>query len=78
MINSYLGLLAENFRSHLTTSTKENMEEIEWEELLSLREEMNANLMAQGAEVQEKYVELLVKSLEGKGDPPVRTVNRTS
>jgi hypothetical protein len=54
------------------------MEEIEWEELLSLREEMNANLMAQGAEVQEKYVELLVKSLEGKGDPPVRTVNRTS
>jgi hypothetical protein len=54
------------------------MEEIEWEELLSLREEMNANLMAQGPRVQERYTELLVKSLEGKGDAPVRAVNRTS
>jgi hypothetical protein len=52
------------------------MDDNEWDELLAIREEMNANLMAQGAQVQERYTELLVKSLEGKGDPPVRAVNR--
>jgi hypothetical protein len=52
------------------------MEEIEWEELLAIRKEMNANLMAQDVATQEKFTELLVKSLEGKGDPPVRAVNR--
>jgi hypothetical protein len=50
----------------------------EWEELLSIRKEMNANLMAQSTETQEKYVQLLVKSLEGKGDGPIRgTVSPT-
>jgi hypothetical protein len=32
---------------------------------------MNANLMAIDAKTQERYTELLVKSLEGKGDGPV-------
>jgi hypothetical protein len=44
----------------------------EWDELLSIRLEMNANLMAQDTKTQEKYTELLVKSLEGKGDGPVK------
>jgi hypothetical protein len=53
------------------------MEQEEWNELLSIRHEMNANLMAQDTKTQEKYVELLVKSLEGKGDLPVGTVSPT-
>jgi hypothetical protein len=44
------------------------MEESEWEELLAIRKEMNANLMAMDAKSQERYTELLVKSLEGKGN----------
>lgn len=44
------------------------MEDQEWEQLLALRSEMNANLMAYDAEAQEKFTELLVKSLEGKGN----------
>jgi hypothetical protein len=50
----------------------------EWDELLSIRSEMNANLMAQDTRTQEKYTELLVKSLEGKGDAPMGTVSRPS
>lgn len=53
------------------------MEETEWEQLLSIRKEMNANLMAQDVATQEKYTELFVKSLEGKGDQPPRAVNPT-
>jgi hypothetical protein len=37
---------------------------------------MNSNLMAQSVETQERYVELFVKSLEGKGDIPLRAVSR--
>ena len=44
------------------------MKESEWEELLAIRKEMNANLMAMNAKAQERYTELLVKSLRGKGD----------
>ena len=53
------------------------MKQEEWDALLAIREEMNANLMAQDVATQERFTELLVKSLEGKGDPPVRAVNRT-
>lgn len=54
------------------------MKQEEWEKLLSIRKEMNANLMAQSTETQAKYVKLLVKSLEGKGDGPIRgTVSPT-
>ena len=44
------------------------MEESEWKKLLAIRKEMNANLMAMDARAQERYTELLVKSLKGKGD----------
>ena len=53
------------------------MTEEEWELLLAIRREMNDNLMAQDTATQEKYTELLVKSLEGKGDGPPRAVNPT-
>ena len=47
------------------------MNQDEWNELLAIRREMNENLMALDARMQERYTELLVKSLEGKGDRPV-------
>ena len=51
------------------------MEQTEWNELLAIRREMNANMMALDAKTQERYTELLVKSLEGKGDPTLRAVS---
>jgi hypothetical protein len=53
------------------------MEQTEWDTLVKLREELNNNLMAQDVATQEKFTELLVKSLEGKGDVPIGTVSRT-
>jgi hypothetical protein len=47
------------------------MNQTEWNELLAIRREMNENLMAIDARTQERYTELLVKSLEGKGDRAV-------
>jgi hypothetical protein len=52
------------------------MENQEWEQLMELREELNGNLMAYDQVAVEKFVELFVKSLEGKGDLPVGSVNR--
>ena len=54
------------------------MNQTEWDQLLAIRAEMSNNLMAYDWEAQEKFTELLVKSLEGKGDLPVRAVNRPS
>jgi hypothetical protein len=54
------------------------MNQDEWDELLAIRAEMNSNMMALDVAEQERYTALLVKSLEGKGDPPVRAVNRTA
>jgi hypothetical protein len=51
------------------------MEQDEWDQLVALRSEMNNHLMALDHKTQEKYTELLVKSLRGKGDQPVRTVS---
>jgi hypothetical protein len=45
------------------------MEHTEWKKLDSLRKELNANIMAYDSYAQEKFTSLLVKSLEGKGDP---------
>jgi len=53
------------------------MTQTEWDELVQLRKEMNESLMALDAATQEKFVELLVKSLEGKGDLPVGAVSRS-
>lgn len=47
------------------------MEQGEWDTLDALRKELNDNLMAYDWIAQEKFTELLVKSLEGKGDWPV-------
>lgn len=54
------------------------MEQQEWEQLNTLRQELNNNLMAFDWSAQEKFTELLVKSLEGKGDAPARSVSTTS
>jgi hypothetical protein len=51
------------------------MNQDEWNELLAIRREMNENLMDLDARMQERYTELLVKSLEGKGDTPIGSVN---
>ena len=53
------------------------MEQQEWIQLMEMRQSLNDNLMAYDPYAQEKFAELFVKSLEGKGDPPVRTVSRT-
>jgi hypothetical protein len=47
------------------------MDQQEWNELDALRQELNTNLMAYDWQAQEKFTELLVKSLEGKSDTPV-------
>ena len=52
------------------------MDQQEWNQLDTLRKELNSNLMAYDWETQEKFTELLVKSLEGKGDYPVRSETR--
>jgi hypothetical protein len=54
------------------------MTQEEWNQLIALREEMNGNLMAYDWSAQERYTELLVKSLEGKSDPPLSSVTRAS
>jgi hypothetical protein len=53
------------------------MEQEEWNELVSIRREMNGNLMAQDVRTQERYTELLVKSLEGKSDERPGSVSPT-
>jgi hypothetical protein len=59
------------------TFIEQPMNQEEWDQLLAIRKEMNANLMAHDARMQERYTELLVESLRGKGDGPVRTVPPT-
>lgn len=53
------------------------MDNQEWETLDAIRKELNTNLMAYDWATQEKFTELLVKSLEGKSDSPPRAVNPT-
>jgi hypothetical protein len=54
------------------------MEEKDWDTLVELKNELDANLMAYDWQTQEKFTELLVESLKGKGDKPLGTVSRTS
>jgi hypothetical protein len=54
------------------------MDQTEWETLDAIRRNLNANLMAYDWEAQEKFTELLVKSLEGKGDQSPSSVSRSS
>ena len=53
------------------------MDQTEWETLDAILRELNSNLMAYDWEAQEKFTELLVKSLEGKGDRPPGSVYRS-
>jgi hypothetical protein len=53
------------------------MEEKDWDTLVELKNELDANLMAYDWQTQEKFTELLVESLQGKGDLPLSTVSRT-
>lgn len=54
------------------------MDQQEWDDLNALRQELNHNLMAYDWSAQERFTELFVKSIEGKGDQPPMTVNRTA
>lgn len=54
------------------------MDQTEWDQLNAIRQDLNANLMAYGWETQEKFTELFVKSIEGKGDFPQSSVSRTA
>jgi hypothetical protein len=53
------------------------MKDKDWDTLVEIKNELDANLMAYGTQTQEKFTELLVESLKGKGDRPLRTVSRT-
>lgn len=55
----------------MSTTRSKKVNDEEWNELVSIRNEMNSNLMAQDPRTQERYTELFVKSLEGKGDQPL-------
>ena len=52
------------------------MDQTEWETLDAIRRELNGNLMEYDWMAQDKSTELLVKSLEGKGDRPPSSVSR--
>lgn len=53
------------------------MDQNEWDQLDAIRRELNGNLMAYDWSTQEKFTELFVKSLEGKGDQVPRSANPT-
>ena len=52
------------------------MDQEEWEKLDAIRRNLNDNLMAYDCETQEKFTELFVKSIEGKGDQAPSSVSR--
>ena len=54
------------------------MEQTEWETLVEIKNELDANLMAYDTGTQEEFTRLLVQSLKGKGDRPLGTVSRTA
>ena len=51
------------------TGTEELTQE-EWKELVALKDAINSNPASVHPEKMEKFTELLVRSLEGKCDPP--------
>ena len=53
------------------------MEQQEWNKLNALRLELNNHLMSFDCSAQEKFTELLVKSLEGKSDSRPSSDTRT-
>ena len=59
--------LAKTGTSHLTKE--------EWSELVALKEAINYSPHTVSASKMEKFTELMVRSLEGKGDEPIRKVS---
>jgi len=56
------------------TGTSELTKE-EWDELVALKEAINYNPSTVTYEKMEKFTELMVRSLEGKGDVPLKQVS---
>jgi hypothetical protein len=55
----------------LSKTGTENLTEEEWNELIALKDAINHYPATVHPEKMEKFTELLVRSLEGKCDPPV-------
>jgi len=53
----------------LSRTSIEDLTTEEWEELNALREAINYNPHTVSYQKMEKFTELLVRSLQGKGDP---------
>ena len=64
-----LGSIAKNLMTFSQTGTKELTQE-EWNELVALKNAINQNPASVHPEKMELFTELLVRSLEGKCDPP--------
>ena len=56
------------------TGTSELTKE-EWDELVALKDAINYNPSTVTYEKMEKFTELMVRSLEGKGDVPLKQVS---
>jgi hypothetical protein len=54
----------------LSRTGTEYLTEEEWYELNALRKAINYDPYSVAPEKMEKFTELMVRSLEGKGDPP--------
>ena len=54
----------------LAKTGSETLTEEEWNELVALKDAINSNPASVHPEKMEKFTELLVRSLEGKCDPP--------
>ena len=65
-----LGHIARNSMTLPKTSTEVLTNE-EWDELVALKEAITYRPASVSAEKMEKFAELMVRSLEGKCDPPV-------
>ena len=55
----------------LSKSGTEVLTEEEWDELVALKEAITYRPQSVSAEKMEKFTELMVRSLEGKCDPPI-------
>ena len=60
------------------TLSKTSIEELsaeEWAELVALKEAINYDPASVHYDKMERFTELMVRSLEGKGDQPIRKVS---
>ena len=64
-----LGHIAKNSMTLAKTGT-ENLTQEEWNELVALKDAITYAPQTVSAEKMEKFTELMVRSLEGKCDPP--------